>query len=617
MKFLELAKFFQDIEDTSSRLKMTEILSQLYCKASGEEPAIISYLINGRVSPMFVPAEYNISTKTIVKVLQNFAINIKPKVDALKLFKDLGDLGLAAEKIAEKANQDSDSKTGKLNLQQVYDVLWEIALTSGARSVEIRSQKIYSTLTQMSSVEAKYFIRILAQTLRLGSSSRTVLDALSVSVKKDKSDRDVIEHAFGVCSDLGYVAEVYLKSGRKGLEEIHVVPGIPVFSMLVERDKDFDSIMKRMPEALIQPKFDGLRCQIHIGHEEVKDYEKRLWWRYWSSKDTGQTGLFASHSDDKIVKLFSRNLEDLTGMFPEVAEAAKKLPVESAIFDAEVIGYNDEAEEYAKFQQTMTRKRKYAIEEAVKQVPVKAFVFDILFLNDKSLLDVENEKRIETVEHILPKKDLIVHASTWKISSANELKKLFEENVSEGLEGIIIKDPKSHYKPGKRGFDWIKLKRASQGQLADSVDVVIVGYYTGRGKHAVFGIGALLGAIYDRDTDKFDTVTKIGTGITDEQWHIIKHDLDKIKVASKPKQVEVEKALLPDQWVNPQIVSTVEADEITRSPIHTAGKDQTGVGFALRFPRLKVWKRDRLPDQATTVKELIEMYDKQGVREQQ
>lgn len=610
MKFQELCTYFDKVESVSSRLEMTDILAELFGKCTREEVSIVCYLLTGRIVPMFIPVEFNVADKTVLRVLEGMARGCGSRKDIRKLYDRVGDLGLVALEVAGLCGK---KRHTAMSVREMYNVLWDIATVSGSGSMEVRDRKIGGLLGELKGIEAKYIVRVLLQQMRLGSSSKTVLDSLSVLKVGDKGEREELDRAFGVCSDLGYVAAVYVESGSAGIKKIGVTPGIPVASMLVEREKGAEEIMKRIPKAIIQPKFDGLRCQIHIGVEKDQKVEERVWTEKWNATNgDDMQGFFGSSTREGRVRLFSRNLEDMTKMFPEIVEAAQAVDVTSGIFDTEVIGYNDETSEFLPFQETMMRKRKYGVGDASRRVPVKAFVFDVIALNGKSMIAVENGKRIETISGIISKKGVIVASSNHMVSTAKETQKIFDEYVSEGLEGVIVKDPGSFYKPGKRGFDWIKLKRASQGHLADTVDVVILGYYFGRGRQADFGIGAILGGVYDAKADEFVTIAKIGTGVTDEQWKEVRSDLDQYRRADAPNQVSVNPSLVPDRWVEPVIVATIEADEITKSPVHTAGADSSGTGFALRFPRLKEWKRDKQPDDVTHVKEIVEMYGKQG-----
>lgn len=613
MTFHTLSTYFDTISSEPSRLEMTDILAELFGKCRGKEVAAVCYLMTARVAPLFIPVEFNVAEKSILKVLQRIVSKYGGDEGYVHdQYDEIGDLGKVACNVIENFASGA-VKSKRRSILKVYDRMWEIAAISGTGSVETRNEKIAELLESGSPIEAKYIVRILLKEMRLGSSNKTVLDALSVLKKGDKQDRDELDRAFGVGSDLGYVAMRYKDGGSAAIRKITVTPGIPVFSMLVEREKDSEAIMKRIPRAIVQPKFDGLRCQIHIGINEERDFTDRLWWKCWDKvNENDSPSLFDTSEGDDRVRLFSRNLEDMTDMFPDVVAAARDLDVDSAVFDSEIIGYNEDTGEFVPFQETMKRKRKYGIAAASERVPVKAFVFDVIYLDGKSLLRETNERRLGMLSDILDTKGLLVMSSSHIVKSANRLQRLFDEYVSEGLEGVIVKDPDSSYRPGSRVYEWIKLKRASQGHLADTVDVVILGYYFGRGRQADMGIGALLGGIYDGRSDMFFSICKIGTGITDEKWKEIKKDLDEITVDIKPKMVDVEKQLAPDRWVEPEIVATVEADEITKSPVHTAGRGKGDTGYALRFPRLKVWRRDKLPNDSTSINEIEKMYKKQG-----
>jgi DNA ligase-1 len=605
MNFKRLSEYFSKIEKTPSRNEMTEILSKLYSKCNKDEVAIISYLLVGRVAPLFINAEFNIASKSLLEALKLLAGELKFRGNPVDVYNKIGDLGSTAEKIIQKGKNKIEGRSPQVS--KVYSDLWEIVGISGGGSVERKKSKIVDMIKRVSPIEAKYIVRILSQELRLGSSSKTVLDALSFSSKGDKRDRLVIERAYGVCSDLGYVAQVYMDGGKKETEKIDITPGIPIASMLVEREKEPESIMKRMKNPIVQPKFDGLRCQIHVGVDEKDGFKNTVWNKYMSSLDDKQSGFF--EKEISSVKLYSRNLEDLTEMFPAIVEAAKDLKIKSGIFDSEAVGYNENTQEFATFQSTMIRRRKYNIKKAAEKQPIRAFLFDVLYLNGKNLMDISNIERINILRKVIPEDGIVTQSESTVISNTKDLEKKFHKEINAGLEGIIVKDPKSKYQPGARGFDWIKLKRASQGQLADTVDVVILGYYFGRGRQANFGIGAILGGLYDRKKDNFVTLTKIGTGVTDEEWRTIKKDLDKITLKSKLKIIDCDKSVNPDVWVKPSIVATIEADEITRSPVHSSGRGKDGVGYALRFPRLKVWNRDKIPEDSTSIKELKRMYE--------
>lgn len=606
VEFNLVSDYFSKIEKESSRLKMTDLLARLFqdCQGSSEIP-VISYFVQGSLAPNFIPVEFDLANKSIMNVLELIRKDSDIDKTSSDMFDEMGDLGLVAEEIVKDLY--SNNVKG-LSISEVYSKLWKIALVSGSGSVDRKSNLLMNLLVSVSPTSAKYIVRIILDQLRLGLSSKTVLDALSVARTGSKGERDDIEKAYGVCSDLGFVASRYLDGGRESLEEIEIEPGIPIFSMLVEREKDVESIFERIPESIVQPKFDGLRCQVHVGTDFERQFEDRVWWNYYKdSEEDSQVDMFElKGGDGKKVFLFSRNLEDMTDMFPDLVSTADNLAADSVVLDGEVIGYNEDTGEYMQFQKTMTRKRKYGVHNAADEVPVKFFVFDVLYLNGESLINKKLSDRLELIPDLICGTDKFEMTQSTEVDSEKKMNDLFEESVSKGLEGLIIKDPDSKYQPGKRSLDWLKYKRSLKGELVDTVDVVIMGYYFGRGRQAEFGIGALLGGVFNKEEQKYETICKIGTGVTDDEWRMIKSDLDELEIGSKSKNYIVNKDMVPDVWIYPEIVAEVEADEVTRSPVHTAGKDEDGVGYALRFPRLKKWDRKKDPEDATSVREVVE-----------
>jgi len=336
-----------------------------------------------------------------------------------------------------------------------------------------------------------------------------------------------------------------------------------------------------MGTVVVQYKYDGLRAQIH--------------------------------KDGKQVTIFSRNLEDQSHMFPELIEGTlRQVRAESAILDAEALAYNATSEEFLPFQETTRRRRKHGIEALAEQLPLKAFVFDILYKDGTSLLDTPLSERLKILEETLhPADDTLMLTASHTMEDAHSLTLLFDESISKGLEGLVVKKPESRYEAGARNFNWVKLKRHSAGALNDTIDCVLLGYLYGRGKRAALGAGSLLVGVYDPERDLFVTVTKIGTGLSDEQWRSIQERTKGLEVDHRPARVS--SLIEPSVWVEPQLVLEVLADEITRSPTHTAGKVGAEPGYALRFPRLVSFReRDKKPEDATTVQELVELYQSQG-----
>ncbi|MFH1561615.1 MAG: DNA ligase, partial [Patescibacteria group bacterium] len=251
------------------------------------------------------------------------------------------------------------------------------------------------------------------------------------------------------------------------------------------------------------------------------------------------------------------------------------------------------------------RKRKYQVSQAVKRVPIKAFIFDLLYLDGQSWLDRPLKDRRQQLEKLIgPQTGELVLTPQAIVKNVKDFNKKFSFWVKKGMEGVVCKKIDSHYRAGKRDFTWVKYKRAMESQLTDTVDCLLMGYYPGRGRRSDFGIGALLVGIWNPDKEVFQTVAKIGTGLTDQQWREIKAKADKIKSTDKPKSYQVPKSLIPSVWTNPEIVVEIEADEVSRSPLHSSG-------LALRFPRMKRF-RDKKAIESTSLAELKEIYSMQN-----
>jgi DNA ligase-1 len=359
---------------------------------------------------------------------------------------------------------------------------------------------------------------------------------------------------------------------------LKVRAGHPLRPQLAERLPNPEAVIKKLGTVGVQPKYDGLRVQIHKNADQVS--------------------------------LFSRNLESMTEMFPELVAAASKLKVKNVILDGEAIAYNPESEEYVPFQETTARRRKEDIEEFAARAPMRAFVFDVMFRDGSDLTPLPYERRFEIVQELLRKSDTLVVAPLMKTDSAEVLTRELLDNISRGLEGVVAKRLDSPYQAGARNFNWVKLKRNTSGQLTDTIDVVLLGYYRGKGKRAEFGTGALLAGVYDTDKDEFVTISKLGTGLSDQGWRDINKRMASLEVAEKPARVRSN--FVPDVWLEPAIVVEVLADEITPSPRHTAGMSGDRPGFALRFPRIvSLRTADKKAEDATSVREIREMFEQQ------
>jgi len=456
----------------------------------------------------------------------------------------------------------------------------KIAQTSGTGSVERKISMLAGLLNKVSPKEAKYIVRFVLGRLRLGIGDPTIMDSLSKAMSGDRIKlRKEIERAYNLTSDLAVVARTLFEKGAKGLkgvEEVNV--GSPIRMALAERLPSAKDIIKKIGKCAVETKYDGLRLQIH--------------------------------KKDNKIEIFSRNRERMTYMFPDIVLGIKKqVRAKTAIIEGEAVAFNEATKEFAPFQITITRKRKYGIEKKTKEFPLVLFTFDLLYLNGKDMTQKSYTERIRTLHKIIKEGFTIRKADRIITDKPEELEKFFEENIERGTEGIIAKRLDSTYQAGARNYNWIKLKRSYRGELQDTVDICVVGYFKGRGMRVRFGIGALLGCVYDEKKDEFKTIAKIGSGLSEEKWQEIRKLLDKIKTEKKPARVD--SLIKPDVWIQPKYVLTVMADEITYSPIHTAGKINDKPGYALRFPRIQGWIRDKKPEDSTSVKEIEEMFKMQ------
>ena len=611
-QFFELAKVFSKVEEIQSRNEMTEILSAFYKDLDKEEVQIVSYLISGRVAPMFVKAEFNYSEKSLVNLLESLVKSKGIKFNVKKEFSKVGDIGDLVYVFLEKNNN-----KGKLTVREVYDILWNLINTTGEGSVDRKNAIVSSTLDKMSPEEAKYFVRIICGSLRLGVNVKTLLDVFSYCVVGDKGIREELDRAYGVSADIGYIASKSVllkeKDAIKQLSDVKVNPGVPILSRLVERVGSFSEVFERMGSpVLVQPKFDGLRCQIHKFKKEDQFREFNVVWQGRLQENGNGTSLFGSVSEDVKVRLFTRNLEDVTEMFPEIVDAAKSIGIDSFVLDSEILGWNYEKDTFLSYQETMQRRRKYSVGSKMEDIPVQAMIFDVLFENGKDLTQVDTKERIKILENKYNNTpEGIKLSDTEEIGDEKLLEEAFEKYVKKGLEGIIVKQEKGEYKAGFRNYEWIKMKKSMKKGLVDTIDMVIVGYFKGKGRRTDLGIGAFLGAIYNEEEETFDVVCKVGTGLTDDMLKTLSKDLEKEKIEKMYKDVRVDDTLLPDVWVRPEYVVTVEADEITRNL--NKSEDSVSAGLSLRFPRLMDIREDKGVEDITKVGELVEMYEMQRI----
>src|SRR6195256_174084 len=574
MKFSELAAYLDQLEATNSRNELVRILSELYRACSVDVIEPITYLIQGRLAPFFAPVEMGLGERLLVSAIA--MAYETPKDEVSTSYRQVGDLGLMAQRLALQENGRKPP-----SVIEVHRRLSEIAGINGAGSLQRKLDLFAGLLRELDPSSAKHLIRITVGKMRLGSGDPTVLDALSFAKRGDRSLRPVLEAAYNRPSDLGLVARTLWEAGETGLDKLKVEAGHPLRPQLAERLPNPEAVIKKLGTVGVQPKYDGLRVQIHKNAQKVS--------------------------------IFSRNLESMTEMFPELVAAAAALDVKSVILDGEAIAYDPESEEYVPFQETTARRRKEGIQEFAEQVPLRAFIFDMMFRDGTDLTQLPYQERFAIAQELLRGSDTLVTAPLTQTDSADVLTRELLDNISRGLEGVVAKRLDSPYQAGARNFNWVKLKRNTSGQLNDTIDVVLIGYYRGKGKRVEFGAGAFLAAVYDSDNDEFVSISRLGTGLSDEGWRDLHKQVSRLEVTEKPARVR--SLIVPDAWLEPQVVVEVLADEITPSPRHTAGMVGDQPGFALRFPRIvSIRSADKKPEDATTVLEIPEMFQQQHQR---
>jgi DNA ligase-1 len=578
LSFAVLAACFEELERTSSRKQLTTVLAELLSQVDAGEIAEVSYLLQGRVAPLYEPVEFGLGERSIERAVGQ-AYGVEPG-DVRSRYAQLGDLGLVVHELATQAglaNVGADR-----SVREVFAELRAVAGMSGSGSAERKMAGLTQLLHGLDPSSGKHLVRIPLGTSRLGVGDATVLAAINQArLSGTKLDQLALEDAYNRTSDLGLLGETLWTQGLEGLKALQVVVGRPIRPQLAERLPDVPSLLEKLGgRAHVQLKFDGVRVQLHLDR---------------------------SRPEGEQVRLFSRSLESMTSMFPELVNGVlQQVKAQTAILDAEALAFNPLSEEFLPFQETTRRRRKHGIGELQAELPIKAMVFDIMYRDGEPLLDRPLDQRIATLGETISGSEVLQAEQGEILDSPERLETLFEDALGRGLEGLVVKRVDSPYQAGARNFNWVKLKKHSRGALEDTVDLVVLGYFVGRGRRAELGVGALLGGVYDADADEFVTVTKIGTGLSDEQWREIGERAAPFRSENRPARVRA--THVPSVWVEPKIVVEVLADEITKSPNHTAG-------YALRFPRvIRFRDADKRPEDATTLRELVELYQQQPGR---
>ena len=577
MEYSRVAEAYEKMEKTRKRLELIDILTKLLVDTPTEMIEKIVYLTQGKIKPDFYGIELGMSDKLVIRALEKTTSMSSNEIQ--EQYNKIGDLGEVTKIALEKKAQTTLIKQ-ELTVERVHKTFEDIATTTGQGSIEMKLAKLSGLLSDCSPIEGKYIIRTFTGILRLGIADYTVLDALSIAFTNDKANRKYLEKAYNISGDLGKVAKTVAQEGLDELNKIKITVGNPIRPMLAERLSSADEIIKKIKgKAGIEYKLDGERLQIHLNKQ--------------------------------VVKIFSRSLENITAHYPDVERIMKKLKIENMIIEAEAVAIDNKSNNFLPFQELMHRRRKHLIEEAVKNYPISINLFDILYLNDKDLTDHTYKKRREILENITKKsKDLNIIKQTIT-DNPEKINNFLEKSIEEGCEGLVIKDLNGTYRAGAREYLWIKLKKEYNTEMSDTLDLVVIGGIYGKGKR-VNTYGALLLASYDKESNKFRSFCKVGTGFTDENLRLIYDKLQKNKI--NEKYITIDSKMQADVWFKPNLVIEISGTEITLSPIHTSNKNEIrkNFGLALRFPIFTGRIReDKLPQDVTTTMEIRKLYEKQ------
>ena len=578
MDYSEVAGRYDELEGISGRNEMTRVLAELLKEAPRDELPLLVYLTQGKLRPDYEGVEVGLAEKLALR-----AVSTAAGLSAERVYSSYvkhGDIGTAAEELLETKGQGT-LFSEKLTLKRVYDTLLRIARQSGSGSIELKLKELGSLLNDATPREAKFIMRTVTGELRLGVADYTVLDSAASAFLGGKEERGAIERAYNVHPDLGFVVATAAEKGLKGVQAIRVEVGVPIRPMLAERLSTAAAIVKKMGDKAVaaEYKLDGERLQIH--------------------------------KEGSSVKLFSRRLESITGNYPDAVELAKEhVRAKKAILEAEVVAVNEDTGEYLPFQELMHRRRKHGVEQAIRDYPIALNFFEILYA-EADITEKPYTFRRKKLQETVEETDRTRLVPAMRSSDPAKIEDFMEEAIENGCEGLVLKNLASGYRAGARGFAWIKLKREYRSELSDTIDLVVIGAFHGRGRRAGTYGTYLLGT-RDEKRALYTSVAKIGTGFSD-------FDLERIPKLLKPyeshvKPADVESNLVPDVWFRPHLVIETIAQELTLSPIHSAamGRIRPGAGISLRFPKFTGRIRDdKGPEDSTTVEEIVGMYNRQ------
>jgi len=606
-----LADTFEEIAQTTKRLEITVLLISCFRAILATTPEDLLpavYICINRVAPAHAGIELGVGEGILIKALSSATGRSESRIK--EELKQEGDLGILAVKA--RSTQKTLFKQYALTLRGVLKAFQEIASTSGQNSVKRKEGIIVKMLASSSGNETGYVMRSLQAKLRIGLAEQSVLTALAHAIslhqtgpkglklgnqalaEKLEQASQVVQVCYSECPTYDVLIPAVLEHGFDNLEKYcHFMPGVPIKPMLAKPTNGVEEVLEKFgteQEFTCEYKYDGERAQVHV-------------------------------LEDGTVMIFSRNAENNTGKYPDIVQGVKlalKEGVKSVVFDSEAVAWDRVNKRILPFQVLSTRKRK-DVDVSDIQVQVCIFAFDCLYLNGKSLLREPLTKRREAMYASFQEREGEFLFATEKTSKdVEELARFLDDAVEHSTEGLIVKTLCDTYEPAKRSSHWLKLKKDYMDGVGDTFDVVPIGGFHGKGTRTGL-FGAYLLAVYDPETETYQTLAKLGTGFTEEVLQQLTDTMKPHTIKEPRRYYACGDILEPDVWFDAAVVWEVKAADLSISPVHKAGLGilDPSKGISIRFPRLIRVRDDKGPEDATTAQQVAEMYSMQASVKQQ
>ena len=552
MRYSELAELYRRLEKTTLKTLKTKFVADFLKKTPDELLEIVPYLILGKVFPDWDERELGVGEKLLIKAV-SMATGV-PEREIENSVRDTGDLGESVALTLKKKKQKSFFSQ-PLTIKRVYDTLVKVAEAAGEGSQDRKMKYLANLFMDAEAEEGKYLARTVLGTMRTGVAEGLMRDAIAEAFRVKA---ELVERAYMLTSDFGYVAKVAKLEGNEGLSRVRIQVGKPIRPMLAQNAANVkEALIEMGGKAAFEIKYDGARVQVH-------------------------------RDGDRVV-VYSRRLENVTKSIPDVVSAIlESIKVEKAIVEGELVAVGEEGKPRP-FQYVLRRfRRKYNIEEMVEKIPLELNLFDVLYVDGDGMIDTPFSERRKKLEEIISPNERIRLAEQLVTDNAEEAEKFYQRALELGHEGLMAKRLDSTYEPGNRGKKWLKIK-----PTMEDLDLVIIGAEWGEGRRAHL-LGSFLVAAYDPHSGEFVPVGKVGSGFTDEDLVEFTKMLKPLITGGEGKYVEIE----------PKVVIQVTYQEIQKSPKYKSG-------FALRFPRYVALREDKSPEEADTIERIAQLYELQ------